>query len=80
MLFRSGERVNVTAAVSVSGENLLEQATNQMLNSSTGPQAGQTREYVTAFREAGFRKARMDVSRNAVTYARVRPPADRWCR
>jgi PGF-CTERM protein len=57
-----GERVNVTAAVSVSGENLLEQATNQMLNSSTGPQAGQTREYVTAFREAGFRKAQMDLS------------------
>ncbi|EMA42474.1 PGF-CTERM sorting domain-containing protein [Halococcus saccharolyticus] len=57
-----GERVNVTAAVSVSGENLLKQATNQMLNSSTGPQAGQTREYVTAFREAGFRKAQMDVS------------------
>ena len=57
-----GERVNVTAAVSVSGENLLEQATNRMLNSSTGPQAGQTREYVTAFREAGFRKARMDLS------------------
>jgi PGF-CTERM protein len=57
-----GERVNVTAAVSVSGENLLEQATNRMLNSSTGPQAGQTREYVTAFREAGFRKAQMDLS------------------
>ncbi|WP_049910547.1 PGF-CTERM sorting domain-containing protein [Halococcus salifodinae] len=57
-----GERVNVTAAVSVSGENLLKQATNQMLNSSTGPQAGQTREYVTAFREAGFRKGQMDVS------------------
>jgi len=57
-----GERVNVTAAVSVSGENLLKQATNRMLNSSTGPQAGQTREYVTAFREAGFRKAQMDLS------------------
>ncbi|WP_049901788.1 PGF-CTERM sorting domain-containing protein [Halococcus agarilyticus] len=57
-----GERVNVTAAVSVSGKNLLKQATNQMLNSSAGPQAGQMNEYVTAFREAGFQKAKMDVS------------------
>jgi len=57
-----GDRVNVTAALSVSGENLLERATSRMLNGTTGPQAGRTRAYVTAFREAGFRKARMDVS------------------
>lgn len=57
-----GERVNVSAAVSVSGENLLKQVTNQMLNGTRGAQASQTREYVTAFREAGFRKAQMDLS------------------
>jgi PGF-CTERM protein len=56
-----GERVNVTAAVEVSGENFLRRASNQLLNTTAGGETS-TRKYVKAFREAGFRKARMDLS------------------
>src|SRR5699024_10769089 len=54
--------VNVTAAVVVSGENLLRGISNQLLNSTDRPGASQTHQYVQAFRQAGFKKARTDLT------------------
>lgn len=54
--------VNVTAAVSVSGENLLRGISKRLLNSTDRPGASQAHEYVQAFRQAGFKKARTDLT------------------
>lgn len=54
--------VNVTAAVDVSGENLLRGISNQLLNSTESSGAGQAHQYVQAFRQAGFKKARTDLT------------------
>lgn len=65
-----GGRVNATVALEISSENLLRQVSKSLLNAtrvgdSTGPAAANAkmfRKYIKAFRNAGFQKARMDIS------------------
>ena len=57
-----GERIATNASLEVEGEDLLRGMTSELLNSTDGRDADETRRYVKAFREAGFRKARMDLS------------------
>jgi PGF-CTERM protein len=57
-----GKRINVTAAVEVSKENLLRQASGWLLNASDSSETNRAHKYIKAFRKAGFQKARTDFS------------------
>lgn len=55
---------NITAEASfeIGQKDLLHQMTGRLLNASSKQESSRAREMIKAFQEAGFRKARMDVS------------------